>query len=243
MPRVQNLRRCLHDPEGGHPLKSRAQGFLPLCGRGVGWALQLQLGGLRLTPLTLDSALLGMSEWDGPSQATRPGLLDQVQCSPEDSAPCCPCSLYQLLAAVCPGLASPKGAPVLVDPSVDPFELCLFFWGISSFPLPICCPCQEPEEEKGAGLGWAYGLTLPCGIESEAFCICICPQGCLPPGDTAASAGRALAQPRWLKVVGRRGNRGQHRAAPCLSHQVAMTGLWQDSQMEGRLEAICLSLA
>lgn len=104
----------------------------------------------------------------------------------------------------CPALASPKGTPVLVDPSVDPLELCLSFWGIS----PSHCSSAVPAGSLGnrRELGWAHGFALPWHIEREAFLIPICPQGCLPPGDTVITAGRALAPQRWLEVVRKKHN-------------------------------------
>lgn len=64
MPRVQNLQRYLHDPKSGYPLKFRTPDLLSHVGHcDFSWK---DFG-------LLASALLRMSEWDGPFPAPAPG--------------------------------------------------------------------------------------------------------------------------------------------------------------------------
>lgn len=136
---------------------------------------------------------------------------------------------------------SPKGTPVLVDPSVDPFELCLFF-----------CSAAIPTLGKRRELGWAEctGFPLPWGMRDEASASVL--QAACPRRHCSCS-GKGMGS---AEMVGSGGKKGKPRPAQCralskvFSHQVAMTVLWHhdspwclDSQVEGGLEAICLSLA
>lgn len=79
---------------------------------------------------------------------------------------CHPFSLCQLLAGTFPDLTSPEGTPVLIDASVGPLELCLFFWDASYLPLLGCHFSCLPETRGRAG-GWAF--LWPSCIESKAF--------------------------------------------------------------------------
>lgn len=129
---------------------------------------------------------------------------------------------------------SPKGTPVLVDPSVDPFELCLFF-----------CSAAIPTGTLGKRrkLGWAEctGFPRPWGMQDEASASVL--QAACPRRHCSCSwKGMGSAE-----MVGSGRKKGKPRPAQCsalskvFSHQVAMTvlGVMTARWREGLRPSVC----
>lgn len=127
--------------------------------------------------------------------------------------PCHPFSLDQLLAVVLPGLTSAEGTPVLIEPSVSPLELCLF-WDASSLPLLVCllsCLLEAGGRGGGwAGLGWARRFTLVLVYREQGLLNLHLSEGFLPHGRHCSFSWRSFGSP---EMVGSGGEEGEPEAS------------------------------